>query len=76
MKTNNQNIPNAPPTIEGALKRFEKALVHSFKLRQNNNSTNLTKLQENVLHYFRMHDEFIILSADKNLGPCVMNREE
>ena len=66
MKTNNQNIPNAPPTIEGALKRFEKALMNSFKLRQNNNNTNLTKLQENVLHYFRMHDELVILRRQKS----------
>ena len=40
------------------------------------NKTNLTKRQENALHYFIMNDEHIILLTDKNLGPCVMSRTE
>ena len=36
----------------------------------------MTKLQQNALHYFKNHPEHIILQTDKNLGPCVMNRDD
>jgi len=75
IKIQNPNISKAPALIEGALKRFKKSLRASFNSRRSFNSTNLTKLQTNILHYFPMHDEYIILLANKNLGPCVMNRE-
>lgn len=70
------NIPNAPPVIEGALNRFEKALHSAFTSRDRKLGTNITKLQENALCYFQNHPEHIILLANKNLGPCVMNRSD
>jgi hypothetical protein len=32
--------------------------------------------QENLLHNLRHHNDFIILPSDKNLGPCILEREE
>ena len=29
-----------------------------------------------MLHYFRKHEEFIMLLIDKKIVPCVMNRKE
>ena len=69
-------MPIAPPPIEGALKRFELSMLALFKNKNKPKNTNLTKLQQNFLHYFTNHPEHVILQADKNLGPCVMNRED
>ena len=66
----------AKSTIEGVLRRSEKNLLHSFNSRKHVNTTNITKLKENILKYFRKHEEFIILLIDKKLGPYVINREE
>ena len=73
---NNPNMPRATSTIEGALRRFEETLLQAFNSRKHINKNNITKLQENVLHYFRKNEEFIILLIDKNIGSCVINREE
>ena len=67
-------MPKAIPTIEGAMKRFEKVLTQSFNNRISFNSKNLTKTQENILHYLINSNEHIMLLANKNLGTCVMNR--
>ena len=47
-----------------------------FKAKNKPKNTNLTKLQQNILHYFNNHPECVILQADKNSGPCVVNRED
>ena len=73
--TNYAKIPKAPAPIEGALVRFERAIKTLCKRKNKTKNTNLTRLQQNVLHYFQNHPEFVILQADKNLGPCAMSRE-
>ena len=75
-KKSNNYIPEAPPIIENAISKFEKALTRVFNSRNKKYGTNITKLQENILYYFRNHPEYIILLTDKNLGPCVMNRAD
>ena len=76
VKNTSTNFPLAPRNIEGASNRFAAAMKREFQSRNRNNSANLTKLQENVLHYFMNHREHSKLQTDKNLGPCVMDREE
>ena len=70
------NLPTASPVIEGAVSRFEKALISAFNLRNKRYGTNITKMQENILLHFQNHPECIILLKDKNLGPCTMNRSD
>ena len=43
---------------------------------QNKTSTNITKLQQQHLQMLKNNENFIILMADKNLGPCIMERKE
>ena len=74
-KSTSNKIPRAPNAIEGALKRFEIALRTAALNRKIHNTTNITKLQENILKYFQNHLECVILQTDKNLGPCAMNRK-
>jgi flagellar basal body-associated protein FliL len=39
-------------------------------------STNLTYLQQQHIKYLKANPSLIILMADKNLGPCIMERSE
>ena len=75
-KLSNTTIPSAPRIIEGALCRFEKEIRSVFRTRDKRYGTNITKLQENVLKYFKQYHEYIILLTNKNLSPYVMNRSE
>jgi len=62
---------------------FEKALLSfqaAIEAAQRHNSRhrkfhpNLTHFQWNLLKYLRRHDKYIVVEADKNLGPCILDR--
>ena len=72
----NTSIPNALPTIEGALKLFEIMMKTEFNQLSTMLGSNITKIQENVIKHLQDHKEHIVLLIDKNLGPCVMNMDE
>lgn len=76
VKTRNESIPKALSVVEGAVQRFIKELSAAFYSRRHLRGRNLTRLQHRILRFFQDHPEFIILQADKNLGPCVMIRSE
>jgi len=74
-KTLEMRLSNS--TIEGGIRKFKAKMRSLFDANKRKpKGTNITKLQENTLHYFQNHQEFTVLLADKNLGPCVMNRED
>jgi hypothetical protein len=62
---------------EGRLSQFINTLQHVKQHNQQNSkpSTNLTFLQQQHIKFLRRNKEFIILDADKNLGPTIMERE-
>jgi hypothetical protein len=63
--------------FEERIENFIRTLEHK-KLRHLENSkpsTNLTKLQQQQLNLLRNNQDFIILNADKNLGPCILERD-
>ena len=47
----------------------------SGKINQQQKSTNLTKIQQNHIKYLQNNNDFITLMADKNLGPCIIERK-
>ena len=60
------------------MNEFEKSL-HSKRdtvIKATRPSTNLTKIQEKQLYDIQKDHKFIILMADKKLGPAVMEREQ
>ena len=61
-----------PPDIRARVSHFLQTLRPSFKRRSV--PSNLTKLQRRLLTTLRNSDEFIVLPADKNLGPCILER--
>jgi len=38
--------------------------------------SNLLPTQEAALRWLQLHPEIVVFNADKNLGPCIMEREE
>ena len=68
---------NATEEIEDALSSFEAAV----RAAQFHNSCrqkfkpNLSITQWNLLRYLRRHDKYIVIEADKNLGPCILDRK-
>ena len=76
IKSTSTNIPLVPTNVVGTLNRFASAMKKEFQSRKRDNSTNLTKLQKNILHYFINQRENIVLHSDKDLGPYAMNLEK
>ena len=76
MKNNTLEIRKAIGLIEAGLRRFKLRIKVTFINKMKPKGINITKLQENILHYFQNYSEYIILLIDKNLGPCIINRED
>ena len=62
------------PKIRRSYEKIWKKLHAVVLNRKNFNTTNIAKLQENILKYFQANPEHVIMQANKNLVPYVMNR--
>ena len=64
--------------IEDRLHKFVSQIQHTKNMmnKRNKTSTNITKIQQQHLKMLKNNEKFIILMADKNLGPCIMERAE
>jgi hypothetical protein len=63
--------------LEDRLTSFIQSL-HNKKmalLESSRPATNITKLQQQQINLLRDNETFIILNADKNLGPCIIERK-
>ena len=65
----------ASQELEKAITKMEKTLNHAAKLNQHWFTTNLTKQQQELLQLLQNHNNFIIALSDKNLGPCILERD-
>jgi len=67
----------ASDEIEQALNKFEAAVEHEKKSKKKRNRilTNLTHQQWAMVDTLRQNDNYIVIEADKNLGPCLLDRE-
>jgi hypothetical protein len=78
VKLKGWNPPRATLDVENRLTDFEKQIrtaTHSNKL-QKYNFTDLTHPQQQALNSLKHNKEFIIIPADKNLGPAIMKCDE
>ena len=77
VKKDNPNMAKAPREIERAINNFEQATKEAF-----NNSWkrpfvgNLEKKKIEMLRQIRKERKYIIVAADKNLGPCIIELEQ
>jgi hypothetical protein len=62
---------------EQRLNNFFNILSNIKEHHQRNSkpSTNLTHLQQHHIKFFQQNKQFIILDANKNLGPCIIERK-
>ena len=65
----------ASQELEKAITKMEKTLNHAAELNQHRFTTNLTKRQQELLQLLQNHNDFIIAPSDKNLGPCILERD-
>lgn len=68
--------PSTSPSIENKISNFCHAIhaEHKFLKRVQKKASNLTRLQKSHINFLRSNKDFIILNADKNLGPVIMER--
>eukprot|EP00956_Cyclotella_meneghiniana_P029384 scaffold70892_cov59-Cyclotella_meneghiniana.AAC.1 len=62
--------------IEEAVSNFSNA-IKTEQLRRSHRKKpirNLTRRQWELVKFFKNHDRYIIIFADKNLGPCILER--
>ena len=68
--------PNpATPEIENAINRFVIKTYKTVKAKRQFNHSNLTMTQRNLMRTLKNHKKFMVIAADKGLGPCVIERE-
>jgi len=64
-----------PPPLERRLHRFKEELRKCIRPRRHKTSTNLWKHQRRALYQLKHHPDLVMIKADKNLGPCVIERD-
>ena len=71
------NPPIADPHVEDRMSNFQNAILaeHKFLRKNQKKASNLTHIQKSHISLLRSNRDFVILNADKNLGPAIMERE-
>ena len=64
-----------PDRIEEGLKKMRKELAMLHRTNTHRFSTNLTRRQHHLLRQLLGDLNFIIVPSDKNLGPCIIERD-
>jgi len=65
--------------IERALESLERAVKKKQQELRNRRSKlgrNLSQESWNLIQHYQNNDEYIIVAGDKNLGPCIIFRED
>lgn len=67
----------APDDIEDAMNKFERDVLteQKFCQRKRKQILNISVLQWELIQSLRKNDEYIVVEGDKNLGPCILERD-
>jgi hypothetical protein len=77
IKKNNRHLERAPRGIEKAIDNFETATKEAFKNSWKRPFIgNLEKKKIELLRQIRKERKYIIVGADKNLGPCIIELDQ
>ena len=76
MMNDKWKLPKAAGPTEYFLKKFETSVHLETSKITHLKSSNLIKLQHNGLNFLRNSKQCVILIADKNIDPCIANRNE
>jgi len=66
--------PEADENVESRLAEFRKLLLQNIKNKVPKPANNLSRVQYKALKWLKNNNEFIIIQADKNLGPVILER--
>ena len=61
--------------IEDAIDAFETDVRRTQAQFNRKHAKNISTRKYQLVISFRQHDRYIIIEADKNLGPCILERE-
>lgn len=68
--------PNlASKELENAIDNMENTLENKLSHHKYFATTNMTRVQHNMLKDLQENENFIVTPSDKNLGPCILERE-
>jgi hypothetical protein len=74
IRKENLQLDKAPRKIEKAINNFEETTNKAFQQSQKGpHVRNLDKTKIELLHTIRKERKYIIVAADKNLGPCILD---
>ena len=77
IRKENLTLDKAPRKIEKAINNFEEATKKAFQRSQKAKHVgNLDKTKIELLRTIRKERKYIIVAADKNLGPCILEIEQ
>lgn len=69
----------APEEFEDGLINFKRAIISKqqevARRRCNRIHRNIKYSKWNLIQFYRKNDQYIVVDGDKNLGPCVLERE-
>ena len=76
VKDPNFEPPPAPERVESAIQQLMLKIHPLLNTSKQVKQSNLTVVQREILTLLRRNDKFIVLIADKGMGPCIMERKE
>ena len=77
IRKENLQLDKAPRKIEKAINNFEESIKKAFQQSQKvPHVGNLDKAKIELLRIIRKERKYIIVAADKNLGPCILELEQ
>jgi hypothetical protein len=68
--------PSDLPEVEAAIKAFTHAVTNEQRRYNRTKLPNLLPHHWNITQFLKNHDDYIVVEADKNLGGCIMSRDD
>ena len=68
--------PSDIPDVEAAIVAFTNAVTEEHQRYNRVRLPNLFPHHWNIIKFLKNHDDYIVVEADKNLGGCIMSRDD
>ena len=68
--------PSDIPEVEAAIVAFTNAVTEEHQRYNRVKLPNLFPHHWNIIKFLKNHDDYIVVEADKNLGGCIMSRDD
>ena len=68
--------PSDVPEVEAAITAFTRAVTSEQRRYNRTKLPNLLPHHWNIMKFLKNHDKYIVVEADKNLGGCILSRDD